>query len=106
MPDDKKEDLQPLIGYLLTRAVRRLVGRGRTELGKAAKTGRSKLELRQLQKDLDHFWARLGKTSRRLVEAGEIDHPALRKAMARIDELELQIDRLKSAPPKPDANPQ
>ena len=106
MPDDKKEDLQPLIGDLLTRAVRRLLGRGRSELGRAAKTGRSKLELRQLQKDLDHFWARLGKTSRRLVEAGEIDHPALRKAMDRIDELELQIDRLKSAPPKADANPQ
>jgi hypothetical protein len=95
MSDDKKDDLKPL-GDLLARAVRRLVGRGRSELGKAAKSGRSKLELRQLQKDLDHFWARLGKTSRRLVEAGEIDHPALRKAMERIDELERQIDQLRS----------
>lgn len=95
MGTDEKDDLQPL-GDLLSRAVKRLVGRGRTELGKAAKTSRERLELRQLQKDLDHFWARLGKTSRRLVEAGEIDHPALRKAMERIDELEGRIDQLRS----------
>jgi hypothetical protein len=102
MPDDKKDDLQPLLGDLVTRAVRRLLGRGRSELGRAAKSGRSKLELRQLQKDLDHFWARLGKTSRRLVEAGEIDHPALRKAMHRIDELERQIDTLRGGTATPD----
>ena len=95
MAKDEKDDLQPL-GDLVSRAVKRIVGRGRAELGKAAKTGRERLELRQLQKDLDHFWARLGKTSRRLVEAGEIDHPALRKAMERIDELEQRIDQLRA----------
>ncbi len=57
------------------------MARGRTELDRAARSGRDRLELRQLNKDLDHFWVRLGKTARRLVEAGEIDHPALRKAI-------------------------
>ncbi|MEQ1570548.1 MAG: hypothetical protein ABMA64_33260 [Myxococcota bacterium] len=76
----------------LARAVRRWMSRSRSGFGKAAQTGRSQLELRQLNKDLDHFWTRLGKTAFRLVEAGEIDHPALRKAMERIEELEAKID--------------
>lgn len=83
---------EPVLADLLTDAVRRLVRRGRLELGRAARSGRTRLEQRQLAKDLDHFWVRLGKTAFRLVEAGEIDHPALRQAMARIEELEAQID--------------
>ncbi|MEZ4237609.1 MAG: hypothetical protein R3F59_15970 [Myxococcota bacterium] len=75
--------------------VKRFLRRGRAELGRAARTGRAQLERRQLQKDLDHFWVRLGKTAFRLVEAGEIDHPSLRQAMQRIEELEAQIDGLR-----------
>ena len=97
MPTDKPtRDLEPLFGDLLTRAVRRLVVRGRKEVERAADVGRHRLEVRQRQRDLDHFWMRLGKTAWRLVEAGEIDHPALRKAMDRIAELEGRIDDLKS----------
>ncbi len=92
----RRSQLEPLLGDLLARAVKRLVGRGRKELGKAAETGRQRLALRQHQKDLDHFWIRLGKTAARLVEAGEIDHPALRKAMERIEELESRIDQLRT----------
>lgn len=97
-PHDEREHgraLQPLLADALSAAVRRLVHRSRAELGKAARTGRERLELRQHQKDLDHFWARLGKTAYHLVEGGDIDHPALRKAMRRIDELELKIDDLR-----------
>lgn len=101
MSDDERpprEEVEPVLGDVLSRALRRLLGRGRDELGRAARTGRHRLELRQLQKDLDHFWVRLGKTSYRLVEAGELDHPALRKAMERIDELEAKIDALRGTP--------
>jgi hypothetical protein len=93
MADER--ELQPMIGELLGKAVRRLVRRSRDELSKAAAVSRSRLALRQQQADLDHFWARLGKTAYHLVQAGEIDHPALRKAMSRIDELEAQIDALR-----------
>ncbi|MCA9493778.1 MAG: hypothetical protein KC621_27790 [Myxococcales bacterium] len=103
MPDERtppRSQLEPLLGDVLRSAVRRLVGRGRSEIGKAAESGRQRLALRQHQKDLDHFWIRLGKTAFRLVEAGEIDHPALRKAIERIDELETRIDEIRG--PQPD----
>lgn len=93
--------LQELMGDV----VRRIVTRGRTEIEKAATRGRQRLEVRQLQKDRDAFYVRLGKTSYRLVESGEIDHPALRKAMKRIDELEHQLEELKKKGPMPDDAP-
>ena len=105
MSDGHEKELQPLLGDFLGRAVRRLVARGRNELGRAARNGREKLELRQLQRDLDHFWVRLGKTTYRLVEAGELDHPAFRKAMARIDELEARIDELRTRLPPGSVDP-
>lgn len=101
MPSDRSDrELEPLFGDLLTTAVRRLVRRGRKEVERVADRSRHRLELRQRQKDLDHFWVRLGKTAWRLVEAGEIDHPSLRKAMERIAELERSIDDLKSPGPQ------
>lgn len=87
--------LEDAIGDRVGRLFRRLLSRGRAEFGRAARSGRSQLEQRQLQKDRDHFWIRLGKTAARLVEGGELDHPALRKAMSRIDEIEARIDALK-----------
>ncbi len=105
MPSGDEQQLQPILGDLLGRAVKRLVARGRRELGRAARTGRERLELRQAQRDLELFWVRLGKTAVRLVEAGEIDHPALRKAMARIDELEARIDELRARVPPAAVDP-
>lgn len=90
------------IGELVGQVVRRIVTRGRAELEKAAQQGRMRLELRQLQRDRDAFWIRMGKTAYRLVEGGEIDHPALRKAMKRIDELERQIADYKKSGIKPE----
>lgn len=92
---DPSPQLEPVLSDLVLRMFRKVVDRSRTELGRAAKSGRSQLELRQLQKDLDHFWVRLGKTTARLVQGGEIDHPALRKALERIDEIEAKIDELR-----------
>jgi len=99
--EEPQRELTPIVGELVQTAVRRLVARSRAELGKAATAGRHRLEIRQQRKDLDHFWKRLGKTAYHLVEAGELDHPALRKAMGRIDDLE---DALKDLP-KREADP-
>ena len=90
-----EEDLAPqAVGDVFSTLVNRLVVRGRRGIGRAARAGRTRLELRQLQRDRDAFWMRLGKTAYHLVEAGEIEHPALRKAMSRIDELEARIGAL------------
>lgn len=89
----ESSELDP-IGDAVTDLVRRLVDRGRRRLSRVASTGREQLELMQLRKDLDHFWSRLGKSAYRLVEAGELDHPALVRAKARIDELEARIEAL------------
>jgi hypothetical protein len=89
------EPLRDLLGQL----VRRVLRRGQREVERAAESGRSRLEMRQLQADLDHFWVRLGKTAWHLVEGGELDHPDLRRAMTRIGELEARIDELKRRPP-------
>jgi hypothetical protein len=77
--------------------LRRALRRSRKGLSKAADSSRRRLELRQKRKDLDHFWVRLGKTAHRLVEAGEIDHPALRKAMTRIHELETELEAFEAS---------
>lgn len=91
MSEPKELEANPLADALVG-LVKRALRRGRSEMGRAAEGSRRRLELRQMRKDLDHFWVRLGKTAHRLVEAGEIDHPGLRKAMVRIYELEVELD--------------
>jgi len=98
-PRPGRPSLQELVGEALAEAIERLVRRGREEAGRVARTGRQRLALRQHQKDLDHFWMRLGKTAYHLVKGGEIDHPALRRAMERIDELEARIDEIRRSSP-------
>ncbi len=95
-------DLAPIFGDLLGGALRRLVDGGRSRLRSAAASGRRRLELRQAERDLEHFWIRLGKTTYHLVEAGEVDHPALRKAMERIDALQARIAQMRRDAPSPD----
>lgn len=97
-PDANRDVAEAPIGDLVARLVRRLAKRGRVQLDKAAAQGRHRLELRQMQRDRDAFWIRLGKTAYRLVESGEVDHPALRKAMERIDELERRIGEVEQEP--------
>lgn len=91
MTPSDDEGLGPVLADWLGRAARRALRRGRREVGRAAEVSRAALAQRQRQADLDAFWQRLGRTAYHLVEAGEIDHPALRKAMVRIDELQTEI---------------
>lgn len=101
MSEETREE-GALVADLMVQVVRRLVRRGRVEVERAAETSRRRLELRQLRRDRDHFWMRMGKTAQQLVLAGEIDHPALRKAMVRIDEIEAELDRASHAAPLAD----
>ena len=81
---------------VLQDAVRRLVAESRDRIVRAADDGRSLLKVRAMQRDRDALFLRLGKVAYRLVESGEVDHPALRKAMAHVDELDEAIDRLRA----------
>ena len=98
MNETGNNEIDPLASTVAG-ALRRLLDLGRSELGRAAKHGRDRLRLMQHRRDLDEFWSRLGKTAYHLVEAGEIDHPALRKAIRRIEELEQRIDELTEPSP-------
>lgn len=100
-PEGRVQRQDPALTELLGQVMRRLARRGRDSLRGAADNGRSRLELRQLQRDRDSFWIRLGKTAYRLQESGEIDHPAVEKAMRRIDEIEKRIRDLEAGVPEP-----
>jgi hypothetical protein len=91
-----------LLAEALLALARRALRGGRRRAALAAQTSRKRLELRQLQRDRDAFWGRLGKTAYRLVQAGELDHPALRRAMERIDELEARIAEVETEDPATD----
>lgn len=108
MSDDRPSSpssLSPVLAELVGGALQRLVDGSRAGLRGAADRGRRRLERRQLERDLEHFWVRLGKTTYHLVEAGELDHPALRKAMERIDTLHEQLEAARVAPPRVDPEP-
>ncbi|MBA2319964.1 MAG: hypothetical protein H0V89_02305 [Deltaproteobacteria bacterium] len=100
MSDENPPPLEPQARDFVASMLRRVLRRGQREVERAAVNGRTRLELRQLQADLDHFWVRLGKTAWHLVEGGEIEHPDLRRAMTRITELEARIESLKRPPPE------
>ena len=64
---------------------------GRDGAARAARLGRERLTLRQLRADRDALYRKMGKEARELVEAAEIDHPGLRRAIVRVKEVEARI---------------
>jgi hypothetical protein len=60
------------------------VDRARTE-------GRARLEERQLRRDLDELYRKLGREVIALVDGGELEHPGVRRGVARIQELEARL---------------
>lgn len=90
------------VGDVLQDALKRLVDETSRRLTQVAEDGRSRLKVRQLQRERDLVCIRLGKTAHRLVEAGELDHPALHKAIARLDALDAEIEALRESEPAPD----
>lgn len=102
------------LGSAVVGLARVLFRRGRVEARKAASIGRLRLDLRQLSRDRDAMYAKLGREARHLVEGGEIDHPGMRRGVERISELDLRIEALQAellergeavAEPSPDQEP-
>ncbi len=87
MSDDDLPDIPELLNTFAAGIARR----GRARVRKRLGATRAHLERRQLEQDRQHFWVRLGKTAYQLANDGEIDHPAIRKAVQRIKELEQQL---------------
>lgn len=83
-----------VFGQAVLGLARVLVRRGKEEARRAAQTGRLRLDLRQLRKDRDAMYGKLGRELRHLVEGGEITHPGVHRGLERIAELEERIRRL------------
>lgn len=95
------------LGEMFADLLGKLWRRGRVEMEKAAKKGRERLTLRQLRADRDRMYQKLGKEARQLLEAGDIDHPGLRRGVERVRELEARLleaeDAVRASGGDPDA---
>lgn len=65
--------------------------RGGKEARKFADSSRVRLDLRQLKRDRDVMYQKLGREVRALVEGGEVVHPGLTRGVERIEELDARI---------------
>lgn len=79
------------LGEALGSVLRLLLKRGRVEVERVAQDGRQRLELRQLHRDRDAMYMKIGREVRNLVEGREIVHPGLVKGVERIRELDQRI---------------
>lgn len=76
-----------LLGTLLSG----FLDRGKREMERVASGTRVRLDLRQLRKDRDTMYQKLGRETRALLEGGEIQHPGLARGLERILELDRKI---------------
>ena len=90
-------DPVPMLGDALSGLLRGVLSRSRTEVERLASDGRARLELRQLRKDRLRMYGKLGKETRALLEAGEIEHPGLARGVGRISELDERIAAAEAA---------
>ena len=79
------------VAEALGQVMRMVFERGQSRAGALAADGRGRLELRQLRKDRDAMYRKLGREVRRLIEADEIGHPGLERGVERVVELEQKI---------------
>jgi polyhydroxyalkanoate synthesis regulator phasin len=94
------------VGEALGGLVRAMMARGKVGLERAATDGRTRLELRQLRKDRETMYLKLGRELRQLVEAGEITHPGMVRGAERIGELDQKISALEAkVGPEPEDDP-
>ena len=77
---------------LVTLLLQRVASRGRKEFTRAAEQGRVQLDLRQLKRDRNTMYEKLGREARALVEGGEVNHPGLLRGVSRIRTLDEQIE--------------
>lgn len=79
------------LGDAFAELLRGVLRRGRVEVERAAEGARYRLDLRQLRRDRDVMYQKLGREVRALLEGGELQHPGLARGLARIRELEQRI---------------
>jgi hypothetical protein len=79
-------------GALFSEAVRFVVEQARQGVERSAAEGRSRLEKRQLVRDREAMWQKLGREVCTLVAAGEVEHPGLCRGAERVQELEQKFD--------------
>ncbi len=89
--------------------VGKFMDRSRIELERAARRGRDLLTLRQLRTDRDRMYQKIGKETRALLEAGELDHPGVRRGVDKVKELEIKIqeaeDQMRGFGQEPEPDP-
>lgn len=83
-----------VLGEAFGQAMRVALRRGRSEVERAATSGRHVLQIRQLKTDRDAMLKKIGKEVLRLVEAGEIAHPGLLRSAQRVAELDAELAEL------------
>jgi hypothetical protein len=103
--DDREfESLSPALSDAMRQVFGVLRTHGRRQLEHLARRGRERLDLIQARRDLDRLHQKLGREVVSLVEAGELDHPALRQRAARIraqEEVVREAERQQGAGPAP-----
>lgn len=103
--DDREfESLSPALSDAMRQVFGVLRTHGRRQLEHLARRGRERLDLIQARRDLDRLHQKLGREVVSLVEAGELDHPALRQRAARIraqEEVVREAERQQGASPAP-----
>lgn len=80
----------------LGRVLRVAARRGRDELARAAAQGRVRFELRQLRRDRQRMFEKLGREVVNLVDGGEITHPGLVRGARRIQQLDEQVSAVEA----------
>jgi hypothetical protein len=89
--DPAQETPTGVLGEALGQAMRVALRLGRSEMERAASTGRHVLQIRQLKADRDAMLRKIGKEVLRLVEADEVSHPGLLRSAQRVAELDAEV---------------
>ena len=79
--------------------MRFLLEQGKSGVEWSTSEGRIQLEKRQLLKDRQAMWAKLGREVCALAEGGEIEHPGLLRGAQRILDIDARIEALGSQEP-------
>ncbi len=98
-PDPAAGPQAPL-GDALGNVLKLVLERGQSRVESVAQDGRLRLELRQLRKDRDAMYRKLGREVRRLQEAGELTHPGVARGVERIAGLDDRIEALEAQAPR------
>lgn len=79
------------LGEALRQVLSALRHHGRRQVGQLARKGREKLDLYQARRDLERLYQKLGREVVLLIEAGELQHPALAQRAERIRRQEAEL---------------